>query len=417
MQAIVAIPDSQGAKSGTDQLLFHDIAGIPLLVRAIATANRAGADEVLLIFPGFMPREIVERVRESKILSAGTVIECLSVSGFDPASASAWRQISTRLQDEFFWIPWNWVTNKHALVALPLIAYEPTSWIVPSRLKRDSVMNPTEFLSSQGRAEGIAILSEDAVENAERWLAANSGKPLDGIYTTFNRKLCRPVVRTLTHTAVSPNTVTLAGLFVACLSAYYFSRGSYFLSVIGAILFFLSGLCDEIDGMIARIKFSDSAFGTWFEGSVDNLSYLLLFGGIALGLARHRGPQELWIGGAVLGGAVISVAVISWLRQRSTHPQRPNEYLGKMYCLLDEDRGNWISRMSRKVEFLLKKGVFIHYVVLFSILGLLPEMMRIAALAANLTWILALYFKRRFFSAPRPAAEAVAFQKPAKVNL
>jgi phosphatidylglycerophosphate synthase len=263
----------------------------------------------------------------------------------------------------------------------------------------------------------VLVLSEESVKAAERWLVANSGKPLDGIYTSFNRRLCRPVVRALTHTAVSPNAVTLVGLLVACLSAYCFSRGSYLLSVIGALLFFLSGLCDEVDGMLARIKFSDSAFGTWFEGSVDNLSYLLLFGGIAWGLSRHRGPQELSIGGAVLGGAILSAAAVSWLRQRSTHPRRPNEYLGKMYRRLEEDRGNWISRISRNIEFLLKKGVFIHYVVLFAILGLLPVMMRIAALAANLTWIVAVYFANRFFLGPRPTAEAVPFPQPAKVNL
>jgi phosphatidylglycerophosphate synthase len=417
MQAILSIPESRGGLDAAEQLLFRKVAGVPLLIRAIATASRAGADEVLLIFSGFIPCEIVQRVRENKILSAGPLITCTSVPGFDPASASAWQQISSRLQEEFFWIPWNWVTNKHALVALRLLEYEPATWTVPSRLKRDAVMNCTEFLCSKGRAEGIAILSEDGVDNAERWLVANSGKPLDGIYTSFNRRLCRPAVRALTHTAISPNAVTLAGLLVACVSAYFFSRGSYLFSVIGALLFFLSGLFDEIDGMLARIKFSDSAFGTWFEGSVDNLSYLLLFVGIAVGLSRHRGPRELWIGGVVLGGAILSVAVISWLRKRSTQPQRPNEYLGKLYRLLDEDRGNWISRVSRHIEFLLKKGVFIHYVLLFSLLGLLPVMMRIAAIAANLTWILALYFKRRFFRGPRPAAEAVAFQKTAKVNL
>ena len=415
MQAILSIPESRSGRD-PEQLLFREIGGVPLLIRVVATASRAGADEVLLIFPGFIPCEIVKRVRESKILSRGTLVKCLSVQDFDPASASGWQQISTRLQDEFFWIPWNWVTNKHALVALRPLAYEPATWSVPSRLKRDAVMNSTEFLSSEGRAEGIAVLSEDAVDNAERWLVANSGKPLDGIYTSFNRRLCRPVVRALTHTAISPNAVTLAGLVVACLSAYCFSRGSYLSSVAGALLFFLSGLCDEIDGMLARIKFSDSAFGTWFEGSVDNLSYILLFGGIALGLSRHRGPEELWIGGAILVGAVISSVLVAWLRKSSTHRERPNEYLGKMYRLLDEDRGNWISRISRNIEFLLKKGVFIHYVVLFSLLGLLPVMMRIAAIAANLTWILALYFKRRFFRGPRPGAEAVAFQKPAKVH-
>jgi phosphatidylglycerophosphate synthase len=417
MQAILSIPESRGGQDAAEQMLFREIVGVPLLIRAIATASRAGAEKVLLIFPGFIPCEIVKRVRENKILPADTLIECLSVLGFDPASASGWQQISTRLQDEFFWIPWNWVTNKHALAALPLLAYEPPSWTVPSRLKRDAVMNSTEFLSAKGRAEGIAVLSTVSVNEAERWLAANSGKPLDGIYTSFNRRLCRPAVRALTHTAVSPNAVTLAGLLVACFSAYCFSRGSYFSSVGGALLFFLSGLCDEIDGMLARIKFSDSAFGTWFEGSVDNLSYLLLFGGIACGLSRHHGPKELWIGGAILVGALISTAVIAWLRKSSTHRERPNEYLDKMYRLLDEDRGNWISRISRNIEFLLKKGVFIHYVVLFSLLNLLPVMMRIAAIAANITWLLAIYFKKRFFRGPRPAAEAAVFQTPAKVNL
>jgi phosphatidylglycerophosphate synthase len=417
MQAILAMPDSQGAKSGGDQLLFHDIAGIPLLVRAIATASRAGADEALLVFPGFIPCEIVKRLRENAILTAGPLVKCISVPGFDPGSSSGWRQISARLTDEFLWTPWNWVTNKHALLRLPALEQKPESWTQPVRLKRDVTVNDGEPVRRAQKAEGIAVVSADSVKIAERWLVANSGKPLDGIYTSFNRRLCRPVVRALTHTAVSPNAVTLVGFLVACLSAYCFSRGSYLFSVIGALLFFLSGLCDEIDGMLARIKFSDSAFGTWFEGTVDNLSYLLLFGGIALGLSRHRGPKELWIGGAILLGAVISTALVAWLRKSSTHRERPNEYLGKMYRLLDEDRGNWISRISRNIEFLLKKGVFIHYVVLFSLLGLLPVMMRIAAIAANLTWILALYFKRRFFRGPRPGAEAVAFQKPAKVNL
>jgi hypothetical protein len=44
-------------------------------------------------------------------------------------------------------------------------------------------------------------------------------------------------------------------------------------------------------------------------------------------------------------------------------------------------------------------------------------MMRIAAIAANITWLLAIYFKKRFFRGPSPAAEAAVFQTPAKVNL
>ena len=135
MQAILSIPKLRGGRDA-EQLLFREVGGVPLLIRSIATATRAGADEVLLIFPGFIPSEIVKLVRENKILCAGTLIECLSVSGFDPASASGWQQISTKLQDEFFWIPWNWVTNKHALLRLPALAQKPESWKESARLKR-----------------------------------------------------------------------------------------------------------------------------------------------------------------------------------------------------------------------------------------------------------------------------------------
>ena len=416
MQAIIALPDFQDSTPEARNLLFRDICGVPLLVRVIATASRAGADEVLLIFPGSISCDVVKRVRESTILAAGPLVECISVPGFYPPCPAAWKQISKRLEDEFLWIPWNWVTNKHALGCLPLLERSPKLWTLPVRMTRDAVANPSEFVPRTLRFDGVAVRSTRSVIDAERWIVANSGKPLDGIYTSFNRRLCRPLVRFLTHSAVTPNAVTLVGLVVAMLSAYCFSAGSYLTSVFGALLFFLSGLCDEIDGMLARIKFTDCAFGTWFEGIVDNLSYLLLFAGISIGLSHQRGPRELWVGGAVLASAVLSFAVLAWLRKRSTHRERPNEYLGKMYRLLDEGRANWISRISRNLEFLLKKGVFIHYVVLFSLLDLLPVMMRIAAVAANLTWVLALYLKKRFFRGPCPDYKTVPFQNPAKVN-
>jgi phosphatidylglycerophosphate synthase len=254
-------------------------------------------------------------------------------------------------------------------------------------------------------AQGSVVTSESSVKAAERWLVAHSGKPLDGIYSKFNRWLCRPLVRALTHTGVTPNMVTLVGLLLAIVGAYNFSQGTYVTSVVGALLFFASGLLDEVDGMLARTRFSDSAFGTWFEGTVDNFTYLLLFAGITIGLYRQRGPQEVLIGELALVGSILAVAVISWQRKRSTRPDRPNEYLGKMYRLLENDRGNWLSRTVRQVEFLLKKGVFIHYVLLFTVLGLLPILLRLAAFASNLTWILALYFSFRFFRRPRPDAE------------
>ncbi len=85
----------------------------------------------------------------------------------------------------------------------------------------------------------------------------------------------------------------MGGLLLAIPAALLYARGFYAAYVGGALLFFLSGLFDEMDGMLARIEFRESVFGTWFEGLVDEGTYLLLFWGITAGLYRQRGPREL----------------------------------------------------------------------------------------------------------------------------
>jgi phosphatidylglycerophosphate synthase len=84
-----------------------------------------------------------------------------------------------------------------------------------------------------------------------------------------------------------------------------YARGSYPACVAGAILFFISGLIDEMDGMLARLKFQESAYGTWFEGFVDNATYLLLFAGITAGLFHSHVKVELMLGIASIVGCVL----------------------------------------------------------------------------------------------------------------
>jgi hypothetical protein len=88
-------------------------------------------------------------------------------------------------------------------------------------------------------------------------------------------------------------------------------------------------------------------------------------------------------------------------RKRATTPDRPNEYLGTFYRLLEQDSKNWISRVVREVQAFQRRGILIHYIVLFTILGLLPLVFALATLGAHLTWILTLYFNRRFFMRSR----------------
>jgi phosphatidylglycerophosphate synthase len=408
MQAVIAIPDTHTLNKygGPAEALMREVCGVPLLVRVIKTAVRAGADSLLVIWPSDVPQSIWLSAQAALARERLWRIVVVQAEPFEPRQNSNWEALSGLLDDQFLWLPWNWVTNKRALASLKPSAVLPADWNLPIQLTKEAAVQDTRVLPIERQREGVAVTSTQTAAHAERYVVARSGKPLDGIYSTFNRRLCRPVVRLLSHTPITPNAVTLAGLAVAILSCWAFARGFYAACVCGALLFFLSGLCDEMDGMLARIKFRESAFGTWFEGFVDNATYLLLFVGMTIGLYRERGRNEIFWGLALIAGCVLSVVVINLQRKNSTDPARPNEYLGKMYGLLDADSSNLISRAVRQIHVFLKKAVAIHYLLLFTVLGQLLIFQRIAAIGANLTWILTIYFSRRFFRRSSAAVNA-----------
>ena len=395
MQAVLRIPDLFTLQkfAGAERILTREVAGVPLLVRVIVTAMRAGVNKLLIIWAPDVDRSAWDQCALFPLLR-GLQIAHL-VRRFDPDQPASWAGIAETVQEPFYWLPWNWVTHKRALAELVRLSAKPESWEAPALLDKHAVLG-----NETGRvheAKGFPITSERRIAEAERFLVAHSGKPSDGVYSRFNRWLCRPAVRLLTHTPVTPNWVTLGGLLVGIAAAFKYAQGHYAAYVTGALLFFLSGLFDEADGMLARIKFRESVFGTWFEGFVDEATYLLLFGGITVGLYRERGPRELTYGYLLLIGCALSIAITRWQRKLATAPDRPHEYAGRLNRLLEEDSSNLVSRIVRQIHIFIKKGVSVHYLLIFTVLGGLPWLLRLAALGANLTWTLALYFNRRYF--------------------
>jgi phosphatidylglycerophosphate synthase len=376
---------------------MQDVAGVPLIVRVIATAVRAGVDSVLIIWPCKQSAALLEPY--AGLFKGATIKNRFWTTAFDFRNDAHWRAIESHLEPEFLWLPWNWVTHKRVLSALS------PSHLVPLTLR--TPIRPGDGIPR----DGVFVTSPNTVRNAERFLVANSGKPTDGLYSNVNRWLCRPFVRLLSHTPATPNGITLAGLVVALIAALLYARGSYAGYVVGALLFFVSGLFDEMDGMIARIKFRESAWGTWFEGFVDNVTYLALFAGITFGLHRQYGSWPIKVGTALIVGTILSIVVIALQRKLATNREHPHEYSRRMNQLMDADSSNLVSRVVRQIHIFVKKGVMVHYLVIFTVLGGLPVFLSLAALGSNLTWILALYFNRRFFRPPSPARYAARSRK------
>jgi CDP-diacylglycerol--glycerol-3-phosphate 3-phosphatidyltransferase len=85
-----------------------------------------------------------------------------------------------------------------------------------------------------------------------------------------------PLIRLLTVLGVNPNTLTIAGVVVTTAGAIAF----FFQSPrLGGCLFLLGGLCDAIDGSLARNAGKATRFGALLDSSVDRYSeFVMLFG-------------------------------------------------------------------------------------------------------------------------------------------
>jgi hypothetical protein len=102
------------------------------------------------------------------------------------------------------------VTTKQCLTRLPQLTFSAVDWSNPAYTTMNGVIRDN-VSSTLPYIEGVAVTSPETAALAEKFLVAHSGKVLDGIHTSFNRRLCRPFVRLLSHTHITPNIVTFGG--------------------------------------------------------------------------------------------------------------------------------------------------------------------------------------------------------------
>jgi len=328
MQAVISVPEVAGrlSEQNATKMLMRPIAGVPLLLRNVLTAARAGANQILLICPVALSDRILQRFT-AELTLRGVEVITVCVRDFNPRAWSVWMILRPYLEKQFVWLPWNWVTIKQSIMQVPLVKFESVDWTKPAFTTLQEVDREiASKVRSPRRAGGIVITSLVSVAAAERFLVANSGKVSDGFNASFNRRLCRPFVRLLSHTGISPNGITFARIVVSVLSAIAFSHGAYFWSVLGALLFYIAGLFDEMNGMLARLKFAEPPSGRWLEAMADGVRYRLPLVGITIGLSWHYGRLAVWMGIFLVIGSILALIATSFQRRRATTPDKPNEW-------------------------------------------------------------------------------------------
>ncbi|MEA1950755.1 MAG: CDP-alcohol phosphatidyltransferase family protein [Planctomycetota bacterium] len=182
----------------------------------------------------------------------------------------------------------------------------------------------------------------------------------------------------LTRSRIRPSHVTLAGLgFAAAGVGVLLWRPDA--AAIAAIFVLAAWLCDRIDGMLARLQVSGSAWGGWLDSNVDELVDVALQTAVAVTAARLTGSQWPWLLlVAFLAGKYLFMFGLSCEEQndRMQTPDAAEQSSGK--------RGDLLRRL---YHFPANADVRVHFLVVALFFGCFTAELAVVAVYYNLRWI------------------------------
>ncbi len=116
--------------------------------------------------------------------------------------------------------------------------------------------------------------------------------------------LLTPLIKTLTRWGIHPNAFTIAGFVFTMVAAAALFEGSL---RIGGLLILAGGLCDCIDGNLARAMNKASRFGALFDSTIDRYSEFVMFLGIlTYFISRNESLTAIVVFAALCGSIMVS---------------------------------------------------------------------------------------------------------------
>ena len=122
--------------------------------------------------------------------------------------------------------------------------------------------------------------------------------------------LLTPLVKVLNKAEIHPNSLTVAGFVITCAAAVALFRDNL---RTGGLLILLGGLCDSIDGNLARSTGKASRFGAMFDSVIDRYSELIMF----LGITVYFIPKKDYFSLGATFLALCGSIMVSYTRARA----------------------------------------------------------------------------------------------------
>lgn len=119
----------------------------------------------------------------------------------------------------------------------------------------------------------------------------------DGYFRTRVDKIAEPIGAGLHKIGVSANALTFFGIAAAAATMWAVATGRL---ILGFILIIVTGLCDLLDGPVAKAAQTSSLKGAFFDSVADRVTDVMLLCGIAWYLNTNSGGNIYMLAIAVM---------------------------------------------------------------------------------------------------------------------
>lgn len=252
----------------------------------------------------------------------------------------------------------------------------------------------------------LDVRTEQMAVRAEKILLASVRKPTDGFVSRhFNRYVSLFLSRWLIRVGASPNFISGANLLLGVLASVLLALGGHGNAIIAALLFQFTSIVDGSDGEVAKLTWTMSPNGAWIDTICDQLTYVMFFVALPLGLYFDRtiltdAGNPLFI---VLGGlTLVSFAVMFWLMSRYVKRVRGEGSMLQIIKDIEESArqpglGGLVDRLVMKISFIFRRDFFAFASMIVLVAGLsAPLMWLISSLCVVQVGYLWLFSQRRF---------------------
>jgi CDP-diacylglycerol--glycerol-3-phosphate 3-phosphatidyltransferase len=125
-----------------------------------------------------------------------------------------------------------------------------------------------------------------------------------------SRWLLDRIVGALAATGINPNFLTFIGLVVNFWAAVLFATGRF---KSAAFVIFFAGFLDMLDGQVARRQNRVTAFGAFYDSTLDRYSDMALYMGLLVYYAANGRTGYVILGAVATAGSVM----VSYARARA----------------------------------------------------------------------------------------------------